>query len=219
MKITRQVQPWDKTDKIVKVYITLIFRSFQKIRRKLSVANFDEVNVIGTVNTEWQKIDAYMKEALLKIVVYYYRVGFQTCGKPPPDDMEAQMVFAKLLDSLDPVTHYLFLPESDRKRARLIEALLSVRTVRERNKQLDIGIRYIVRQLRQTADDYTMDVLIQSFKDAGVEEVEWVTQQDEKVCAECEPLDGQIFKIDKVPMLPAHYGCRCYIIPVLRRNK
>ena len=58
-----------------------------------------------------------------------------------------------------------------------------------------------------------------ALKDAGVEEVEWVTQQDEKVCAECEPLDGQIFKIDKVPMLPRHYGCRCYIIPVLRRNE
>ena len=131
MVITRQVQPWDKTDKIVKSCVTLILRSFQKIRRKLSAANFDEVNVIGTVNAEWQNIDSYMKEALLKIVVYYYKAGFQTCGKPPPDDMEAQMYFAKLLDSYDPVTHYLFMPESDRKRARLIEALLSVRTVRE----------------------------------------------------------------------------------------
>lgn len=219
MVITRQVQPWNKTDKIVKVYITLILRSFQKIRRKLTASNFDEVNILGVVNSEWQNINAYMKDALLKIVIYYYRVGFETCGKPPPDDMEAQMVFAKLLDSLDPVTHYLFLPESDRKRARLIEALLSVRTATERYKQLDLGIRYIVRQLRQTADDYTMDVLIQSFKDAGIEEVEWITQQDERVCAECEPLDGQIFKIDKVPMLPQHYGCRCYIIPVLRRNE
>ena len=219
MVITRRVQPWSRTDKIVKVYITLILRSFQKIRRKLTAANFDEVNVMGVVNSEWQSINAYMKDALLKIVIYYYRIGFETCGKPPPDDMEAQMVFAKLLDSYDPVTHYLFLPESDRIRARLIEALLSVRTASERYKQLDLGIRYIVRQLRQTADDYTMDVLIQSFKDAGVEEVEWITQQDERVCAECEPLDGQIFKIDKVPMLPQHYSCRCYIIPVLRRNE
>ena len=82
------------------------------------------------------------------------------------------------------------------------------------DKELDKAERYIAKQLTQTADDYTMSTLIEALKAAGVKEVEWVTEHDERVCEECGPRDGVIYPIDKVPQIPAHYNCRCIIIPV-----
>ena len=96
----------------------------------------------------------------------------------------------------------------------LIEAILSVKTMQDRKKQLDIATRYIARQLEQTADDVTMASIKKAFEDAGVQLVEWITQHDERVCAECEPRDGQIFELKDLPPLPAHYNCRCFIVPV-----
>jgi SPP1 gp7 family putative phage head morphogenesis protein len=51
-------------------------------------------------------------------------------------------------------------------------------------------------------------------RDAGIEEVMWVTAGDERVCEECRPLDGQVFRLDQVP--PKHWGCRCILIPAGR---
>ena len=51
--------------------------------------------------------------------------------------------------------------------------------------------------------------------DAGVEEVIWDSEHDEKVCAECDSMDGMHFRIDEIPFKP-HLKCRCTLIPVLK---
>lgn len=56
---------------------------------------------------------------------------------------------------------------------------------------------------------------ITAYRDAGVEEVMWITQRDGRVCEECITLNGLIFPIDRVPDKP-HYNCRCYLEPVKR---
>ncbi len=44
--------------------------------------------------------------------------------------------------------------------------------------------------------------------------VEWSTTGDEKVCDQCEPLEGVVLSIDEARgMLPRHPGCRCAWIP------
>lgn len=55
------------------------------------------------------------------------------------------------------------------------------------------------------------------YKLSGVEKVEWLTAQDDRVCHICLPLDGQIFDIDDLPEggPPAHVNCRCTTLPVL----
>lgn len=211
MRITRQVQLFDKTDQVVKAYLTLLLKRFRKIQRSLS---FDELNILNEVNSEWEQMDQLMRDCLYAIALFYYKAACETCKNKDYDDQEIAMWYAGLLEEADPVTHYIFFPESDRKRARLIEALLSVKTVQERKKQLDIARRYLARQLEQTADDVTLAAVVEGFKVSGITRVEWITKKDERVCEECAPRDGQIFDIDKLPPLPAHYRCRCHIVPV-----
>lgn len=205
--ITRQVQLFERTDKIVKVYLALILKRFRKVQRTLS---FDDVHILNAVNEEWKQIDKLMRDCLFEVVLYYYRYV-----REEADDMEVQLWFAKLIDQPDPVTHYIFFPESDRKRARLIEGIYSVVTLQEKKKELDKAERYIAKQLTQTADDYTIWSLIEAMREAGFKNGEWVTQKDEKVCEECGPRDGKIYPLDELlKLMPAHYGCRCYVIPV-----
>lgn len=218
MTITRQVQLFEQTDKIVKAYLTLLLKRFRKIQRSLP---FDELNILSEINTQWQEIDSLMRDCLYEIALFYYKLAY----RKDYDDQEIAMWYAGLmpgfetwfedyLGKADPVTHYIFFPESDRKRARLVEAILSVKKLQERKKQLDLAERYIARQLTQTADDVTIAAVLKAFEDMGIKKVEWVTKHDERVCEECEPRDGQIFTLDTLPPLPAHYNCRCFVVPV-----
>jgi SPP1 gp7 family putative phage head morphogenesis protein len=52
---------------------------------------------------------------------------------------------------------------------------------------------------------------------SSVETVQWVTAEDERVCQQCEHLDGLVFPIDKVPNRP-HIGCRCKIVKARKQK-
>ncbi len=43
---------------------------------------------------------------------------------------------------------------------------------------------------------------------------EWDTAEDERVCPECAPLDGQWFEEGKGPVPPLHDHCRCKLVYV-----
>jgi len=47
------------------------------------------------------------------------------------------------------------------------------------------------------------------YSTVGVRKLEWMTMDDERMCAECEPLDGKVYPIDKFPGQPKHPNCRC----------
>jgi SPP1 gp7 family putative phage head morphogenesis protein len=53
---------------------------------------------------------------------------------------------------------------------------------------------------------------LDAYNRAGIEQVEWLTAGDERVCGECESLDGQKFPVNNTPLLPAHVFCRCTIV-------
>lgn len=53
--------------------------------------------------------------------------------------------------------------------------------------------------------DYNRDV---------VERLMWITEMDERVCADCEELEGIVFDLENVPACPLHPNCRCHLIPV-----
>ncbi len=59
---------------------------------------------------------------------------------------------------------------------------------------------------------------IDTFKKNGIRRVKWQTQEDEKVCEECNERDGKIYPIDNIPTKP-HYRCRCWVEPVLEKAK
>lgn len=43
----------------------------------------------------------------------------------------------------------------------------------------------------------------------GVQKLEWLAMEDERMCAVCGGYDGKTFAIDKFPQQPAHPNCRC----------
>ena len=50
---------------------------------------------------------------------------------------------------------------------------------------------------------------IKFHQQVGVEKLEWMTMEDERVCPVCGPLDGRVFNTGRLPQQPAHPNCRC----------
>ncbi len=64
---------------------------------------------------------------------------------------------------------------------------------------------------------------LDAFADLGVEELgvqsEWSTAGDDRVCPECEEMEGKVFSIDEAHgMIPAHANCRCSWIPFIPKE-
>lgn len=51
-----------------------------------------------------------------------------------------------------------------------------------------------------------------TYRAAGVEMVQFITAEDERVCPECEDLDGEIIPVDSDDIPPIHPSCRCTVI-------
>lgn len=64
---------------------------------------------------------------------------------------------------------------------------------------------------------------LDSFTELGVEEVgveaEWSTAGDDRVCPECEAMEGKTFSMDEAHgMIPLHPNCRCTWIPSIPKS-
>jgi len=60
--------------------------------------------------------------------------------------------------------------------------------------------------------------MINTYREAGVQGVtvlaEWATAGDERVCEDCESLEGRVFTLDEIDsMIPLHPQCRCVALP------
>lgn len=59
---------------------------------------------------------------------------------------------------------------------------------------------------------------LDAFKDLGVEELgikaEWSTAGDDRVCPDCQSMEGEVFNVDEAHgLIPLHPNCRCAWIP------
>jgi len=127
---------------------------------------------------------------------------------------------AAILAAYNPTTGYVYENEADRKRARLAEALIAAVIAGLRlnyRKELKKFANLWHTQTKQYAISVVDNTRIETFRKNGIRRVRWETQKDEKVCAECGARDGKIFDIDKLP--EKHYGCRCWLMPVLEKTK
>lgn len=64
---------------------------------------------------------------------------------------------------------------------------------------------------------------LDTFKELGVEELgvqsEWSTAGDDRVCPECEKMEGKVFNVDEAHgMIPLHPNCRCTWIPHIPKH-
>lgn len=212
--------PFDYTDEEIAEYIKKEVRIFSKLRNSLSALKFDELNkaersaLIYVKKTYEDLYDEYIPY-LERIV----KKNFKNVKTPKENvsDSEVKKFVKDFLETPDHVTKYIFNDETDRKRARMFEALISMMIAGKKNyrAELKVCMRLWTRQIQQTADDITMASLIESYKKSGVKKVVWHTQEDEKVCDECHELDKKVCDINNIPEIPQHYACRCYVTPYL----
>ena len=182
---------------------------------RLKLAKWDELNVIREVRTVYRESARRAKKRYYEVAFEAYLLMCSLCGIDPKaaqrtaDKAITPEWVADVLDQTDFVTMYRFNTEMDRKAIRLAEAL---EVAENRNAEVDKALRFWSQQLGQYAINMTDYAMIQAVQDAGVEWVEWVTMKDERVCSECRPRDGKVYRIDEIP--PKHWGCRCRMNPV-----
>lgn len=121
-------------------------------------------------------------------------------------------IVAALLSSYNAVSGYKYRTEIVRKRDRVVESVLASRDRNSIRKAMDRGAQYWFGQSTQYCDLSVDEARVRAFKDAGVKRVVWVTMDDQKVCSDCEELDGELFWITEIPPKP-HPHCRCTIRP------
>ena len=206
-KLTKDSNIYAIRDKIVKAYLKKILRRFRQLNQSLLA--FDEVNLLGAVNNAYDDVVNMSVDALRDIAKKTYRWVNGSDG-----DFIVDMWLSGWLRQADPVMHYKFYDEADRKRSRLFEAIESVRTSAERKRQIEIALRYWSKQFEQTADNLVDEVVLQAYRDNGVKYVLCMTMRDAKVCSDCYAKQGKIYPITSPLLRPLHWNCRCWWIPV-----
>lgn len=204
---------YDNADKAIRAMNRQNLKEFGKLK----LAKWDELNVVRTVGKTYDDSVRMAKKRYYEIAFEAFIVAMLEARIDNKDaTRKAEEVITNdwildMLEEVDPVTLYAFLPETERKKQRLIEAL-AVAT--NRNAEIDKALRYWTQQIGQYADSSVFYARLEAFMQAGVSKVMWVIQDDDRVCEECEDLNGQIFDIDAVPP-PPHWGCRCYLVPII----
>lgn len=191
--------------------IAALNRQYVRLFRKIRLLNFDELNVLNDVSAVYKEADKKAKAAYLKIAEQAYlfglkeaeRAGFKRNKRKYDINRDWILDF---LEEEDEVTLYRYAPEWERKKQRLVEALAATSAPK---REIDKALRYMIQQTTHYADKATSEAELQAFHSCGVTKVMWITERDDRVCEKCEPLDGKVFDIDKVPQIPAHYRCRC----------
>lgn len=204
---------FEYADKAIRDMNRRNIKSFRRLRQ----LKFDELNILGEVTDVYDKIARVARKWYLEIARHAYIAALIALGESEREAKEAaseeitEDYIIEMLDEYDPVTLYQFMPEIERKKQRLIEALIASH---KKQSEIDKALRYLTLQLSQYADKAELEATLQAYKDAGIKKVRWITQEDEKVCGTCAPRDGKVYDIDDVPERP-HYRCRCELQPVL----
>jgi len=204
-------------DKAMKDMNRRNLRSFCKLKQ----LKFDELNILAAVNDTYDNSIALAKKRYKQIAVDAFieamlelSYSMDSASKLAEETITDDWIL-DMLEDYDTTTLYQFLPEADRKKQRLVEAIIAtqkppkgkIKGIGPR-QEIDRALRIWTRQVAQYADRSVVDGTIDGYKEAGVENVKWVAVDDEKTCPECKKLNGKIFPIDNVPARP-HYACRC----------
>lgn len=184
---------------------------------RLKMINFDEVNLIRTVTAVYRISAKRARKRYYEVAFEGYLLAMAMCRIEPKKahGMAEKAIDEKWVDKVltetDLVTLYRFDTETERKAYRLAETL---EVAQDRSYEIGKALKFWSQQVGQYAINMTDYAMMEAFQDAGVKEVEWVSEKDQRVCNECHSYDGQIFPLDEVPVKP-HWGCRCHLVPVM----
>jgi len=193
--------------------------------RSRLIMNFDELNVMDSTKESkriYRKLDRMNRRYFESLAFYIYFLALAECGETEKERKRKpfdQIAFIESeLKQYNPVTKYVYDHEVDRKRARFNESVIAdveSANITEVERDYNRAARLWIQQTEQYMVNVEDDATIQAYEDHGVDRVMWITERDERVCEDCQALDGLIFRIDQVPAKP-HPRCRCTIRPILR---
>lgn len=208
-----------QTDKFRKSLKTKIRTEFNR----LSVMSFDELNVVRIskeLKETYKRLLDFNEQEYGLIVdeAHSYAFTFLTeeeKKKEAKKEYERDSFIEYVLSTYNFVTGYLYEKEAERKRLRQSEEMATAREFRDRNKYqktLRRSANMWFTQSGQYAIDLEDYTILETWKRAGVEKVQWIAEDDAKTCSVCRNMDGNVYDIDKVPH-KTHYNCRCTVIP------
>ena len=203
---------YDTADKAIRDMNRRNLRAFDRLK----TLQFDQLNILRSVRKVYSDSVKLAKLWFLRIATDAYIEALVLAGidrkeaeEKAEDDITEDWIL-DMFEEYDPVTLYQFLPEAERKKDRLVEALIASHN---NNVEVDKALRLWTLQVTQYAEKSVDEATVDGYEDAGVKKVKWITERDEKVCSVCRERDGKIYPIDKIPPKP-HYRCRCIWIPV-----
>jgi len=163
--------------------------------------SIDNINALEVVKSLFEDIDRLIRKILLMIA----RELYEETVKERRREIDADWI-EWYLEEYDPTSKYIYVNEIDRKRARLVEAVIA-----SDNKpgEVQAALRSVSLMGRIYAVRMTDEAVLQAYRDDGVELVEWESEDDSRVCAVCQERDGQIYTLDTLPRKP-HINCRCW---------
>lgn len=183
---------------------------------------FDELNVLNTRKTTakmYKRLSEKNEKLYLDCGYFAYVFAFRQAASlgfsGKRRKIDAKWV-ESYLQEYNPVTRYDYVKETERRRMRLNECILTDREFDSREMfQADVrrSASYWWQQTTQYGINACDAAMRDAFQDSGVKKVRWVTKGDKRVCKECKKRNGVVYSIDRVPR-KTHYGCRCILEPV-----
>ncbi len=77
------------------------------------------------------------------------------------------------------------------------------------SKQIMLNVAMVANGI---SNNVSVEISKRNIEIAGI--VMWITEMDERVCEDCDSLEGMTFSPDEAPACPMHPNCRCHLIPV-----
>lgn len=200
---------YDEADKAIKA----INRDNLKTFSRLKLAKWDELSVIREVTAAYNTVLRRVKKWFLDVALLAYMAAMEEAGRKGTERQARRAInddwILAMLEETDPVLLYKFIPELERKKQRLIEALP---VALDRNKEIDGALRAVSKQIGWSIINVVDAATVEAYEDAKVDYVQWVSEHDARVCDVCEDMDGNVYVVSKVPPKP-HPACRCRIRP------
>ena len=195
-----------------------------------TTARWDELNVIETTDDLFSRIDGTAMREYEQIMKRAYEDAKKeiieifplTVGRFKGID---NVFLLALMRRYDSKTEYRYDREWQRKADRLAESIMAhisdeafgpILNSPAVRRSLQRALNLLNGQLRNMADTVTDEARNEAFTQAGIDQVMWNTQRDERVCGTCMDRDRKIYYITAVP--PKHPRCRCYLTPVIASN-
>lgn len=191
------------------IFNTLTRRYIGLFNKLKGLEGYTEKEIIRAVNEVYKEVDDITRKYLLLLLKKVFREVIDYLDTQDVVDTVYELWLMQLLEGYDPVTKYVYIHEVDRKRARAIESIIA-----SDNKQAEIETakKQWSKQAKQYADNIVKVAVDHAFTEAEIDEVIWCTEEDTRVCPQCESWDGNIYPLDDYPEKP-HYGCRCWVEP------